>query len=661
MLRVLVIMISPGDQDTQRVPAAQGDGIRPTNCYISSMKSAITRQLRAAMIVGLLAAAIGTAGSQTQDAATRFRLAQGFEQSGEYERAAQLYQELYRKDPGNIVLLDGLQRMLVQLKRYDEAIALLRDRLAQNPTDLNLRASLAGVYQRGGMEQQAREEWDRAITLDRTNPNHYRVVASSMIEHRLLEKAAEVYRRGRKAVNDPTLFALELAQLEVVMMDYTGASTELIGWLRKNPSQLSFVQSRLASFVAKPDGRQAAVSVVRQAIRNEDEVRLHELLGWLYLEGREFDEAFGEYRAIDGLTRAQGSALLQFADRTFKEQAFEIAARAYQEAIRVPLSSDKMRIARYGYANALRELASRSDTLRRPMEVTARDEPGARSRYSGALVAYQGIIRDFPKTEYSAKAYYQIGTIQFQNLFDLDGALDSFNKVVDEAGSIRIIRYDVALKKGGIYLAKGDTTHAREQYASVERAADATPDQNDEAVFHLAELDFFAGRSDDAIAKLDSITVNPKADFANDALQLQAFLRENSAMARTALVRYGQAELFARQRQNTEAIALFQDIVRQYPASLLVDDALMRSATLQVEAGLYAEAVATYKRLLTEFKETSIALDRAQFGLAETYEFGLRDKTKAIAEYERLLADHPRSVFTELARKRIRRLRGDPL
>jgi tetratricopeptide (TPR) repeat protein len=625
------------------------------------MKSAITQQLRGVLIAGLLAAAIGTAGSQTQDVATRYRLAQGFEQSGEYERAAQLYEELYQKDPGNIMLFDGLQRMLVQLKRYDEAIALLRSRLAQNPADLNLRNTLAGVYQRGGMEQQAREEWDRAIALDPTNPNYYRVVASSMIEHRLLEKAAEVYRRGRKAVNDPILFALELAQLEAVMMDYIGASTELIGWLRKNPSQLAFVQSRLASFVAKPDGREAAINVVRQAIRSEDEVRLHELLGWLYLEGREFGEAFGEYQTIDGLTRAQGGALLQFADRAFREQAFEIAAHAYQEAIRVPLSPNKMPNARYGYANALRELAARSDTLHRPMEVVVRGEPGARSRYSNAFAAYQGIIRDFPKTEYSAKAYYQIGTIQFQNLFDLDGALESFNKVVDEAGSIRLIRYGVALKEGEIYLAKGDTTRAREQYASVERASDATPDQNDEAVFRLAELDFFAGRSDDAIRRLDSITVNLKADYANDALQLQAFLQENLAMAHTALVRYGQAELFARQRQNTEAIALFQDIVRQYPRSLLVDDALMHSATLQVEAGLYTEAITTYRRLLTEFKETSIALDRAQFGLAETYEFGLRDKTKAIAEYEKLLADHPRSVFTEVARKRIRRLRGDPL
>ena len=621
----------------------------------------MTRKFRGALLAGLVAATIAAAESQAQDAGTKLRLAQGFEQSGEYERAVQLYQELFRKDPGNIVFFDGLQRTLVQLKRYDEAIGLLRDRLAKNPADLNLRTVLAGVYQRGGMEQQAREEWVRAIALDPANPNHYRIVASSMIEHRLLEKAADVYRRGRIAVNDPAIFALELAQLEVVMMDYAGASAELISWLRKNPSQVSFVQSRLASFVMKPDGRHAAVVAVKQAIRDNDEVRLHELLGWLYLEGKEFDEAFGEYQTIDELTRAQGGALLQFADRTFKEGVYEIAARAYQEALRTPLPANKMANGRYGYANALKGLAARSDTLRRPMEIAARSELGAQSRYGDALAAYQGIIRDFPRSEFSAKAQYQVGTIQFQNLFDLDGALGSFNKVADEAGNIRIIRYDVFLRRGEVFLAKGDTAHARQQFASVERAPDATPDQSDEAVFHLAELDFFAGRFDDAIGRLDSITVNPRADFANDALKLQSFLQENLATARVALARFGKAELFARQRQNTEAIALFQDIVRQYPGSLLVDDALMRSAALQGEAGLYADAVATYGRLLAQFTESSIALDRAQFGLAETYEFGLHDKTKAIAEYEKLLADHPRSVFTGIARKRIRILRGDPL
>jgi tetratricopeptide (TPR) repeat protein len=82
---------------------------------------------------------------------------------------------------------------------------------------------------------------------------------------------------------------------------------------------------------------------------------------------------------------------------------------------------------------------------------------------------------------------------------------------------------------------------------------------------------------------------------------------------------------------------------------------------LQFSAGFYADAVATYERLLTDFRENSILLDRAQFQLAETYEAGMRDTLKAIAAYEKLLADYPSSVLADEARRRIRRLRGEAL
>jgi tetratricopeptide (TPR) repeat protein len=622
------------------------------------MKSAITVLLCSVILLGFLT---GTGQSQIQDSATKFRLAQTFEMSGDFERAGELYGELYRKEPGNYVFFDGWQRMLVQLKRYDEAIILVRARLEGNPADLNLRSMLAGIYQRGGREQQAREEWDRAIAMNPANANAYRIIASSMIEYRLLEKAGEVYRRGRAALNDPLLFALELAQLESVMMDYTGAATELISWLRKNPAQVAFVQNRLASFVTKPDGRRAAIAVVERSLHEQDDVHLYEILGWLYLEGKEFDLAFAAYRSIDELTHAQGGALLQFAERVLKERAFDVAAHAFQEAIRAPLSPNKIPAARYGYANALREIATHGDTLSRAVSSPSQGHPEAQSKFGEAISAYQAIIREFPHSEFSAKALYQIGMIQFESLFDLNGALTSFQKVEEEAGSLGVIRFDVALKRGVVYTARGDTARAREQFAAVAGVLSALPDQNDEANFRLAELDFFAGRVEDAITRLDSIIVNTKADYANDALRLQAFLQENASTAKAALAEYGRAELLARQKKNTEAVALLEEVVRQYPGSLLIDDALMRIAGLQNAAGLYPEAIVTYTRLLTEFQGNSIALDRARFGLGEVYEFGLHDSSKAIVEYERLLADHPRSVFVGIARKRIRLLRGDPL
>ena len=189
----------------------------------------------------------------------------------------------------------------------------------------------------------------------------------------------------------------------------------------------------------------------------------------------------------------------------------------------------------------------------------------------------------------------------------------------------------------------------------------ATPDQHDEASYRLSELEYFGGKFQGAIRRLSDITMNLKADYANDALELLAFLQENKTTGEAALLQFTHADFLAKQRRNTEAIPLFLGVIEKYPQALLVDDALMKVATLQTQARLYGDAIKSYERLLSQFKESSIALDKAQFNIGGIYQFAMNDKAKAIAAYEKLLTDFPQSLLSDAARKRIRELRGDSL
>ena len=130
--------------------------------------------------------------SQTPELLTKFRLAQSYEQAGNYEQAAVLYQELLTKDPSNSTYSEFLSRVYVQLKRYDEAIALLQKRLLLNPYDITLRGGRGSVYHRAGRDKEATAEWDKAIQLDPKNPNVYRSVANVLLENRLLDRAADL-------------------------------------------------------------------------------------------------------------------------------------------------------------------------------------------------------------------------------------------------------------------------------------------------------------------------------------------------------------------------------------------------------------------------------------------------------------------------------------
>ncbi len=595
-----------------------------------------------------------------QDTNAQFRLAQSYEQGGDFENAVVLYRDLYTHEPSNYMYFDGLRRSLLQLKRYDEVIGLVRHRLASSPNDANLLCLLGSALYQSGNEKEADAAWEQAIATEPANPNVYRLVANSLLENRLLDKTAAVYRRARTACNDPNLFTLDLAQLLAVSMDYGGATTEYLRYLAQAPMQLLYVQNRMAQFTGKEEARNAAINAVREAQRASRDVNLYRLLGWLLMEGKRFDEAFEVHTTIDRLANARGAELYAFAERAYKEGAFDVAARAYKAAIDAPLPPQRLPYARFGYALAMKELTVRADTI--PVsQPSGGTIPETQSRYATAIDDFRKIVEEYPNTEFAARAAFQIGLIQFEKYFDLDAALASFTSVLQSLPAASSIQHDIAIKIGEVLTAKGDTAQAMLWFRKVVVAPTATPDQQDEATYRLAEVLYFCGHFAEAMSSLESISTNLKADYANDALLLYAFLQENTMTAPAPLKDFARADFLTRQKKYSEAITIFQSLVEKYQQALFVDDALLRIALLQTLAGRYADALLTYQRLLRQFKESSIALDKAQFNMAELYDYRLKDKTQALAAYERLLAEYPQSLFTERARRRIRELRGDSL
>lgn len=565
------------------------------------------------------------------------------------------------REPSNYIYFDGLHRMCMQLKKYDEAVKLIQYRLTMLPADFTLYGMLGTAHYRAGRETQAQEAWERALALNPAKEQSYRVIASVLIENRLLERAAGVYRRGRIACNDPFLFTIELSGLLAASMDYAGATEEYLRWLQQNPAQIGFVQSRMSAFSYKDDGRAAAIATVQKALETGQDLRLYELLGWLYLEGKQYESAFDVYRHIDDLSKANGSAVLGFADRVFRERAYAAAALAYREALRSPLQFAQIPRAKYGYACALLELQATADSGQGVILSTARPVSETRTRYEGAVAAFDALIAEYPRSEYSAKSLYQIGMVQLRQYGDMDVALHYFEQVLTEPVIAPTGRYDVQLRIGEILVARADTVRAATTFSAVAGAPDATPDQNDEAQYRLAELAFFNGRIDDAVRLLGAISLNVQNDYTNDALQLQAFLQESVSTAPEALCAFGRAEYLARQRKNTEAAAILEDIVHRFPGAGVADDALLRTGALLTAAGLYADAVSVYERLLAEFHDNSNQIDRALFRLGEVRQFGMHDTARAILAYERLLAERPQSILVHEARKRIRIMRGEIL
>jgi tetratricopeptide (TPR) repeat protein len=390
------------------------------------------------------------------------------------------------------------------------------------------------------------------------------------------------------------------------------------------------------------------------------EMRRYELLSWLSMEGKNYDGAYDAARMVDRLGNKQGAALLDFAGRAYTAGAFDVAVRAFREAIDVPLPLARRPAAQYGLACALEADGLRSDSIRGPFVEHVPGEAMVPA-LDRAIGAFREVIAGYPRTEYSAKAWYRIGSLQADRFFNLDAALSSLERAAEELSGITVVRQQILLKVGQVFTMKGDTVRAAEQFRSVATTPTATPDQTDEANFRLAELEYFGGKFDSASEHLSAISLNLKADYANDALQLQAFLTENAATPPAALREYARADFLARRRQYSEAIALYRSVAQSSPRAALADDALLAAADLLARSGLFTDAITGYEQVLTLYKEGGTLLDRAQFRIGEVCQYGLRDDARAIAAYESLLAGFPKSLLADEARKRIRSLRKETL
>ena len=124
-----------------------------------------------------------------QDANNRFMLGTSFEQSGEYEKAKQIFEELYNGNPANYQYFDALNRVYLQLKDYDNSIRIIEERIKTSENDINLYGMLGKTFYIKGDENKAFNTWDQALQKVPANQNSYRVIANYAIELRTFDKA----------------------------------------------------------------------------------------------------------------------------------------------------------------------------------------------------------------------------------------------------------------------------------------------------------------------------------------------------------------------------------------------------------------------------------------------------------------------------------------
>ncbi len=588
-----------------------------------------------------------------QDIINKFMLAQNFEQAGEFEKAKQLFEELYQQQPTNFQFFDALNRIYVQLKEYDNSISIIEHRLNSNQQDINLYGLLGKTYYLKGDEEKAFETWDEALKKF-PDPTSYRTMANYAIERRAFEKAIEYLNKGKEVTDDPRIFSFDLANIYSLTMRYKDAAKEYCSLISSHPNQYQLIESKILSYINKPDALEQTIDAVEEYSKG-DLVEFDYLYARLLMERDELEKAFEVYLEIDKKQNNLGADLYNFANFAYMEREYELAAKVFNEVIQRYPNSPVISSAKLGYAKTMEEALNKefaaNDNSWKPFYKAGKINS---EEIEKVVKAYSEIVDLYPQSEVAGESLLRIGRIYLYKKDDLTSAENFFNRVVKEYNNSRFI-FDAYKELASINVLMDNLNSAEQNLQNIVENGRAGEDQKNPARYELAKVKFYNGDFSSAKNHLNEVLNNLKDNIANDAIDLSLLLNTNMNDS-SNLLKFAKAEKLIIQGKYEEASTLFKEIASNQQGFVLQNRAELREAEIELAMSNLEKSISILLEISYE-QEKNIYADRALFLLGRIYQYGLKDDIKATQMYESLLAKFPNSLYLDEAREEIIKIR----
>lgn len=585
---------------------------------------------------------------QTNDFNNKYVLAQAYMQGGQYEKSEKIFEELYKTQPDNYQVFEGLNNSYVQLKKYDLSIALIENQLKVNPQNINFYGLLGSTYYLKGNDKKAFDIWDSAIDKVPNKETTYRVLANYAIERRAFDKAIEYLKKGEAEAKNKNYFSYDLANLYSLTMQYKKAVEEYCSILDNKGVQLGPIQSKILSFVNKPGALEQTIKVIKE--HQSDKIEFKYLLATLYDEAKEYDKALDIYEQIESAEKRQGYILLNFANYLTREKQFSKATQVYNEILSRFPNSPIISNVKLGYAKTLEASLDEDSTLNgNDWKPYSRPLTLAGNEIRKVINAYSEIVKSYPNSEVANESLLRIADILLNKKNDTSEAKKYFQQIISQQNSTKI--FDAYLGLGDIAIQKGKLDQAVLDYSKILDNKTAPLDKKNQAKLELAKISFYKNDFEKSKILLSEIISNMQDNSTNDALELSLLLT-TSKNDSANLAEFSKAELLTKQMKFDSASVIYKKLANNPRAFVLSQFAQIRDAEMDLAMDSLKTAVTKFSMIADKGPE-NIYADKALYLEGKTYEFGLKNKDKAIEAYENLLAKFPNSIYLDEVRKKI--------
>lgn len=585
---------------------------------------------------------------------SKYLLAQSYENAGDFQSAIKIYEELIQADPDNPQYFVLLNRAYMQVKNYAASINLLEDHLVKYPDDTETYGMLGSTYYLMGNENKAFEVWEKPLQKAGATAITYRVIGNFAVERRAFEKAIEFFKEGKEKTDNKIIFSMDLARLYGITMQYVKAAGEYCDILKSDQSQYQLVRSGVFTLISKPEVISKILPVFEE-VDNGSNNAITGLLAELYTQNKEYDKAFQLYTELDKKESSKGNRLLNFAQLLFQEKEYTTAANTFEKIYSLYPDNNITSLAKLGYAKSLEAKLFEEYTNVLPIwKPEFKAQKFESSEITEVLNAFSEIVKLYKNSEAAFEAELRIGMINLYMLGNKEEAVKKFRTVVSEA-PLSKSSGEAYLELGDLELSDGNLNEAEKNYLQVSKI-NSDEKTVSAAQYKLARIKYYEGKNADAYNLVSSLTNNLKDDYANDAIAFSIILN-NAKFDSSNGVLFAKAELLAEQKKYKEAAEIFGQISDDKNAMLFQPVALYRLAEIEIAEDNFSRSVEILQRIVDE-KDKNMYADKALFLMGKVYQYGLKDKSKAVEIYEKLLSLFPNSILIDDAREKILSLRN---
>ncbi len=597
-------------------------------------------------IILLFIITMASAGLKAQ-LSTEEALAVQYFQSGEFDKAAILYEKLFNKTK-NVNYYDPYFTCLLRLKQFEEAEKLARAMLKRTPDNFSYSVDIGRIYQERGEQERATDWYNTLIKNMPANEFAIKELAITFYRADAYDFSIKTLLTGRKLIKNESAFTYDLLSLYRYRKDKPMLIQEYIVLLGANPEALSQAQNVLSNILENKDDYDLLKTTILRRLQKEPQnIVLTEFLTWQYIQQKDFDIALRQTLALDRRLREDGNRVFELSRLLLSNEAFDQAIEALNYLV------SKGAEGRF-YIPAKIDLLNTKTRQLTAVKFSKTDLLALENDY-------QSLLNEFGRSSGTVFAIRQLASLQAFFLQKPEDAAKQLQKLLELSGVPANITGQSKLELGDIYILTGEVWEAALLYGQVEKQFANDP-LGQEAKYKNARLSYYQGDFVWSKAQLDVLKSSTSQLIANDALNLSLLISDNlqNENDTAALKKFTEADLQIFKNQPERALAILDSLNILYPGNSLADDILMAKSRIFIKNNDLNQALVQLQEIIDRYS-TELWGDDAIFILADIYETRLNQPGKALELYQKIITEYPGSLYVIEARKRFRHLRGDKL